>query len=347
MISDNSDNIKPSKFPYTEEKLFFRPFSNSWVAINPNPKGIIQFIGSFVFGSFPINSYKYLFQNLFEQGYTIFVFKFPFTPLKFNHWQVAIDLLKEEYTLRTEIIRFLIQNCKISSEHLNFYLKDSNYYWLGHSLGCKYISLLEILSNDPTQRKLIIQNCLGDRYNEKLISLINSVDIARAKAEQQISELLNKGISFNKFFIKDQPSILLAPEISNTVTVHGVTLPTTKPLSKFELLISPNARETKCMIARTKNLFNLTGIISFTQDCIARDDVAFLTQQLSLKPFHPPLYNEELFGWHFEPNGIQVQYLGTCINEILTELKQRQLSRKTPHCTSTLTSQNYGVKGRE
>ncbi|MEO1377539.1 MAG: hypothetical protein AAFW70_25320, partial [Cyanobacteria bacterium J06635_10] len=57
-------------------------------------------------------------------------------------------------------------------------------------------------------------------------------------------------------------------------------------------------------------------------------------QQLSLKPFHPPLY-KELFGWHFEPNGIQVQDLGTCINEILTELKQRQLSRKTPHYTST------------
>ncbi|MEO1377732.1 MAG: hypothetical protein AAFW70_26325, partial [Cyanobacteria bacterium J06635_10] len=73
MISDNLDNIKPSKFPDTEGKLFFRRFSNSWVAINPNPKGIIQFIGSFVFGSFPRDSYKYLFQNLFEQGYTIFV----------------------------------------------------------------------------------------------------------------------------------------------------------------------------------------------------------------------------------------------------------------------------------
>ncbi|MEM9922747.1 MAG: DUF1350 family protein [Cyanobacteria bacterium P01_D01_bin.50] len=327
MISDNLDNIKLSQFQDTQEQFCFRPFSKSWVAINPNPKGIIQFIGSFVFGSFPINSYKHLFQNLFEQGYTIFVFKFPFTPLKFNHWQVAINLLKEEYALRVEIIRFLTQNGKISDRNLEIYLKDSNYYWLGHSLGCKYISLLEILSNDPTQRQLILQNCLGDRYDEKLISLINSVDIARAKAEEEISKLLNIPINFNKFFIKNQPSILLAPEISNTVTVYGITLPTTNPLSNFELLVSPNARETKCTIAHTKNLFNLTGIISFSQDCIARDDVAFLTQQLSLKPFHPPLY-KELFGWHFEPLGIQIQHLGTCINEIFTELKQRQSTVK-------------------
>lgn len=322
MISDNSDMIELGKFQDTEEKLFFRSFSNSWVAIHPNPKGVIQFIGSFVFGSFPINSYKYLFQNLFEQGYTIFVFKFPFTPLKFDHWRVATNLIKEEYTLRAEIIQSLTQKGKISDNNLDFYLKDSNYYWLGHSLGCKYITLLEILSNDPTQRNLIIQKSLGDRYHEKLISLIKSVDIAREKAVQKISELLNKPIHFNNFFIKNQPSILLAPEISNTVTVHGVTIPTNKPLSNFELLVSPNARETKSMIARTKNLFNLTGIISFAQDSIARDDVAFLTQQLSLKPFHPPLH-KELFGWHFEPNGINIQNLGTCIDQILTELRQR------------------------
>ncbi len=328
MISDYSKNIKLSQFQDTQEQFCFRRFSKSWVAINPNPKGIIQFIGSFVFGSFPLNSYKYLFQNLFEQGYTIFVFRFPFSPLEFNHWRVATNLLKEEYALRVEIIKFLTQNGKISDRNLEIYLKDSNYYWLGHSLGCKYITLLEILSNDPSQRKLILQNSLGDRYNDQLISSINSVDISREKAEQEISELLNKAVNFNQFFIKNQPSILLAPEISNTVTVHGVTFPTTNPFSNFELLVSPNARETKSMIAQSKNLFNLTGIISFTQDCIARDDVNFLTQHTILRPFCPPLY-KELFGWHFEPNGIQIQHLGTCIDQIFTVLRQRQESRKT------------------
>ncbi|MGB3636675.1 MAG: DUF1350 family protein [Rivularia sp. (in: cyanobacteria)] len=326
MITANLNNTKRNKFRDTGEDFCFRPFSNSWVAINPNPKGIIQFIGSFIFGSFPINSYKYLLQNLFEQGYTIVVFRFPFTPLKFDHWQVATNLLKEEYTLRVEIIKFLTQNGKTSHHNLDnnleIYLDDTNYYWLGHSLGCKYISLLEILSNDATQRNLIIQNSLADRYDEKLISLINSVDVARQKAEREISKLLNKPININKYFIKGQPSILLAPEISNTVTLNKLTVPTTKPLSKFDLLVFPNAPETKSMIAQSTNLFNLTGIISFSQDFIARDDVTFLFQQLSLKPVYPPLH-KQLFGWHLDPNAVEIKHLGICINQIFAELIQR------------------------
>ncbi|MEA5593254.1 DUF1350 family protein [Rivularia sp. UHCC 0363] len=322
MINNNSNDVKLSKFRDPEENFCFKAFSHSWVAINPHPKGIIQFIGSFVFGSFPINSYKYLFQNLFAQGYTIFVFRFPLTPLKFDHWKVATNLLKEEYTLRVEIIRFLTQNGKTSHNHLEIYLNDSNYYWLGHSLGCKYISLLEILSNDCEQRKLILQNSLGNRYNQKLIALLDSVDMIREKAEQEISELLSKPISINKYFIQDQPSILLAPEISNTVTINRINIPKNKPLSNFELLVSPNARETKRMITQSTNLFNLTGVISFAQDCIAKDDVTFLVQQLSLRRFLPP-FHKESFGWHFEPNGIQIEYLGTCINQIFAELTQR------------------------
>ncbi len=327
MIIANSNNARLDKLRNIEENFCFRPFSNSWVAIHPNPKGIIQFIGSFVFGSFPINSYKYLLQNLFEQGYTIFVFKFPFTPLKFDHWQVATELLKEEYACRVEIIRFLTQNGKTSHnnlEILEIYLKDSNYYWLGHSLGCKYISLLEILSNEPTQRNLIIQKSLGERYDEKLVSLIKSVDIAREKAEQEISDLLNQPININPYFIKDQPSVLLAPEISNTVTVNGINIPRNKPFSKFELLVSPNARETKSMIAQSTNLFNLTGIISFSQDFIAKDDVTFLFQQSNYRRFRPPL-NQVLFGWHLQPLAIQIEHLGVCINGMFAELIQRSL----------------------
>lgn len=322
MITAKLNNTKLNKFKDTGEDFCFKSFSNSWVAINPNPKGIIQFIGSFIFGSFPINSYKYLFQNLFEQGYTIIVFKFPFTPLKFDHWQVATDLLKEEYALRVEIIKFLTQNGKTPHHNLETYLDSTNYYWLGHSLGCKYISLLEILSNEPTQRNLIIQKSLGDRYDEKLISLINSVDVAREKAEREISKLLNTPIDINKYFIKGQPSILLAPEISNTVTLNKLTIPTTKPLSKFELLVFPNASETKSMISQSTNLFNLTGIISFSQDFIARDDCTFLIQQLSLKPLLPPQH-KELFGWHLDPNAVEIKHLGICINQIFEELMRR------------------------
>lgn len=322
MIIINSNSAKSIKFKDSVENCCFRSFSNSWVAIHPHPKGVIQFIGSFVFGSFPLKFYKYLLQNLFEQGYTIFVFRFPFTPLKFDHWQFATELLKEEYALRVEIIRFLKENYTTSYNNLEIYLNDSNYYWLGHSLGCKYITLLEILSNDANQRQLILQKSLGNRYNQKLLSQLKSVDIARENAEQEITKILNIPIQINQYFIQNQPSIFLAPEISNTVTINGINIPTFKPLSKFELLISPNARETKSMIAQSSNLFNLTGIISFSQDFIARDDINFLCKQLSLKPIYPPLH-KELFGWHLDPNAVEIKHLGTSINQFFGELSTR------------------------
>lgn len=322
MILTNSNTAKSIKVRDSMETFYFRSFSNSWVAIHPNPKGIIQFIGGFVFGSFPIKFYRYLLQHLFEQGYTIFVFRFPFTPLKFDHWQFTTELLKEEYALRVEIIRFLKQNQKTPDNNLEIYLNDSNYYWLGHSLGCKYITLLEILSNDVSQRELIIKKSLGNRYNQKLLSQLKSVDITRENAEQEISQILNRPIKINQYFIQNQPSIFLAPEISNTVTVNGITIPTAKHLSKLELLVFPNARETKSMIAQSTNLFNLTGIISFSQDFIARDDCTFLIQQLSLKFAYPPLH-QELFGWHLDPNAVEIKHLGICINRFFEQLTQR------------------------
>ena len=56
----------------SNENLHFRAFSHSWVAIHPNPKGIIQFAGSFfIFGSLPTVFYYFLLKSLYDQGYTI------------------------------------------------------------------------------------------------------------------------------------------------------------------------------------------------------------------------------------------------------------------------------------
>ena len=189
-------------------------------------------------------------------------------------------------------------------------------------MGCKYISLLEILSNNRDRLTSILQNCLGDRYNNEVISLIESVDKARKDAEKDIGEIINRPIAIGEFFIKDRPSRLLAPEISNTLTVNGFTIPTADPFPNIELLVRPNAREIKCAISQSTELFNLTGMISFDRDCIAKDDVTFLLQELNLRCF-PPL-DREFPGWHFEPNGIQIEYLGSCIDDFFKELKQRQ-----------------------
>ncbi|VEP11557.1 hypothetical protein H1P_110007 [Hyella patelloides LEGE 07179] len=45
----------------TEKYFRFQPFPHSWVAIHPNPKGVIQFVGSFfVFGALPTVFYDSL-----------------------------------------------------------------------------------------------------------------------------------------------------------------------------------------------------------------------------------------------------------------------------------------------
>ena len=125
----------------------FRPVSFSWVAIHPEPKGVIQFIGGAFFGTFPTVFYRYLLQELFEEGYTIIALPFRFS---FRHWSIAIDLLKEQEVLRQEL-------SEIASRlgyRQDVYQDKANYFWLGHSLGCKYIALLEFLSGEHCLLKL-------------------------------------------------------------------------------------------------------------------------------------------------------------------------------------------------
>src|SRR5689334_8122940 len=109
------------------ENLKFVPLSFSWVAIHPEPKGVIQFIGGAFFGTFPTLFYRYFFEKLYEEGYTIIALPFRFS---FRHWQIAISLLKEQETLQKELL-------KITCDPL--YRDNTKYFWIGHSLGCKYI----------------------------------------------------------------------------------------------------------------------------------------------------------------------------------------------------------------
>ena len=78
----------------------FHPVSFSWVAIHPEPKGVIQFIGGAFFGTFPTVFYRYFLQTLFDEGYTIIALPFRFS---FRHWNIAIELLKEQEALRKEL----------------------------------------------------------------------------------------------------------------------------------------------------------------------------------------------------------------------------------------------------
>jgi Protein of unknown function (DUF1350) len=280
--------------------LNYRTLSNSQVLLHPNPKGVIQFIGSFIFGSFPIWAYKYLHQFLFDQGYSLILYRFPLNPFQFNHWGVSLGLLKEQHTLKAKIVEVLKKDNQ-PSDVIEKYSKQDNYLWLGHSLGCKYIILLEILTNEPTRRREILYECLDKSNADKLVKKIDLM------------------VSSNQVFIRDQPSVLLAPEISNTVRFLKSGWRVSNPWT------SPNQKETECLIRSSTDLFNLTGVISFNWDSIAEDDVAFLVEQLKDKYFQPSLY-QELKGYHFEPLGIHIENLGHVIAYLLRELKHRQLT---------------------
>ena len=230
-----------------EAKFKFRPIHFNWVAIHPKPIGIVHVIGGAFFGTFPTIFYRYLLRRLFEQGYTIAALPFRFT---FRHWSVAIGLVKDQRELRKAITveaKRLDYEYKIYEEQPT--AENPNHFWLAHSVGCKYIALLELLS-DLEERD--IQDVLGD--------------CASLSQSQQIENSL-RGVALEEISLKNQPSILLAPVIAGIES--AVPLPPLAELvKKLGLDVQPNVKQTRCLINRS-NLFNLTEAISFGEDNIA------------------------------------------------------------------------------
>jgi hypothetical protein len=59
--------------------LNFQPVSFSWLALHPQPQGVIQFIGGAFFGSLPTLSYRDLLHRLYDAGYTVVAIPFRFS----------------------------------------------------------------------------------------------------------------------------------------------------------------------------------------------------------------------------------------------------------------------------
>ena len=261
----------------------FSPVSFSWVAIHPEPKGVIQFIGGAFFGTFPTVFYRYFLQTLFDEGYTIVALPFRFS---FRHWDIAIGLLKEQEVLRKELSTITGKG---------FYQDKANYFWLGHSLGCKYIALLEFLS--------------GEHWNQIAESCIEK------QAYQQIEAILDSA-GLESSSILSQPSLLVAPDISNTESAIPIEA-IAHFLDRVGLGVLPTRKQTQCFIERSQ-LFNLTALISFEEDTIAgsvmdqnkskqiqeNSDVLWLFQQLKTRKF--PILHIELHGKHLEPLGVKI-----------------------------------------
>lgn len=276
----------------------FRPISFSWVAIHPQPKGIIQFIGGAFFGTFPTLFYRYFLGKLFEEGYTIVAFPFRFS---FRHWSIAISLLEEQSVLRQK----LIETAKHLGYQADVYQEKTNYFWVGHSLGCKYITLLEVLGDLK-----VIEECVKDSEEQY----------------QQIADRI-RSIGNSITNIKGQPSLLIAPDISDTESAIPIRF-LANFIDKIGLGVLPTRKQTKCFIEFSE-LFKLTALISFDEDKIAgseadnykdesrqeNSDVLFLIEQLELRYLelryensliHCPVLRQELKGKHLEPLGIKI-----------------------------------------
>jgi len=255
-------------------QLRFEPLGFSWVAFHPQPKGVIRFIGGAFFGSFPTLSYRYFLETLFESGYTIVAIPFRFT---FRHWSVALSLLEEQ----NELQNLLVEKAKAAGYDGKFYLENSNYLWVGHSLGCKYIALLELLSDK--NGLTYFQDCISQKQ----------LDTIRRR-------LGDKKAIFN------QPSLLLAPDISDTESAIPIQS-LAHFIDQMGWGVLPSRTQIECMIDRSQ-LFNITGLISFKSDDIAGNDnnkqkgVYWFIQQLK----NQNLIHQEIPGKHLEPVGIKI-----------------------------------------
>ena len=262
------------------QKLKFQPVSFSWVALHPQPKGVIQFIGGAFFGSFPTLSYRHLLHEIYDAGYTVVAIPFRFS---FRHWGIALGLLEEQRRLQAYLPALAAQ----AGYRGEIYAQSDRYAWLGHSLGCKYIALLELLCGvelNPTDATL--------------------AEVIGPKNARWLRERLAHTPT-----IWNQPAQLLAPDISDTTS--AVPIPALAHLiDRLGLGVQPTRQQTLALINRSR-LFNLTAMLSFRQDTVAgsrqdpcpdTSDVRWLYQHLQTKG----LVHVELEGKHLEPLGIKV-----------------------------------------
>ncbi|OKH48333.1 hypothetical protein NIES30_09875 [Phormidium tenue NIES-30] len=236
----------------------FKPLTTSWAAIHPQPQGVIFFIGGAFFGTFPTVFYRYLLRSLYQEGYTLVALPFRFS---FRHWSVAVSLANSKPQIRQELTAL----AKQQGYSYSLYGEDPNspafnYLWIGHSLGCKYIALLELLTDRAKQDQAVLNGCIESSQSQHLAEALDDVSL------KQIS-LLN------------QPSILLDPVVSDLDS--AVPIKSLRALVERFIRVEPSIEQTYCLISRSR-LFALTSVIAFTSQ-LAKETVSTLEELLTLQ----------------------------------------------------------------
>ncbi|ELR98175.1 DUF1350 family protein [Gloeocapsa sp. PCC 73106] len=254
-----------------EAKFKLIPLKFHWVAIHPKPIGVVYFIGGIFFGSFPNLSYRYLMSEIFAQGYTVIAIPYRFT---FNHWSVALQIVKDLGNLR-KVIYQKAQSLGYT-DNLDLYLEEPteekpNYFWMGHSLGCKYVALLEILTaldlqDNDLQMEKVLETYVGQKQSQEILNYLKDVD-------------------FKDVSLLNQPSIFLAPVIASLQSAIPFP-PLAQLLKRLGLDVEPNVEETRNLILNS-TLFNLISLIAFENDKRAKETVDWFVNNLTKRLFKP------------------------------------------------------------
>ncbi|KPQ35066.1 MAG: Protein of unknown function (DUF1350) [Phormidesmis priestleyi Ana] len=269
----------------------FQPHAHSWVALHPKPQGIVQFIGGAFFGSYPTLFYRQLLRPFYDAGYTVVALPFRFS---FSHWSIALSLLEEHYAIRESIIETALRH---PGYEIDAYLNAANYCWLGHSLGCKYIALLELLSA-PKEILTAYFDGVGVSPQQWLIitQRLQMLVHTLRQLEDNIKAMTGKTVNYGLPSIYNEASLLIAPAITD---LEGAI-----PMKSLEKLFrkvaatkqiaAPSVDQTHALIERSK-LFNVTHLFEFEQDAIARSTCRRLLQE------QPNITASLLPGTHLSP----------------------------------------------
>jgi Protein of unknown function (DUF1350) len=288
------------------EQLQFRPIkfekiSQSWVALHPRPKGVIQFVGGAFYGTAPTWHYRYFLSALFDAGYTIIALPFRFT---FHHWNVALDLLEEHHQVRQAILSSLLRESSRSRDYA-FYTNAANYTWVGHSLGCKYVILLEILNDgwakfSDQAAEVGIEKAQLDTIQSHLMRVAQVRDQLN---EPRPTDRSAPSINSELPSIHNQAAILIAPVIADlTAAIPLRSLQ--RGCELMGLKIFPTVEQTYDLIAHSHS-FNLLQILQFQHDLVAKPTCDRLVPGLK-SPVGKALATAAITGKHLEPIGFRI-----------------------------------------
>jgi len=239
----------------------YKEICGSYVAIPENPIGVVEFYGGQFFGQFPVSTYDYFLKCIYDAGYAVIAVPYKFST---DHISVAQELLH---------VRDCVKDAYPEIAALKF-------FWIGHSLGCKLIAMLEAWTDTETN-----QFVLPKSFN---------------RATENMLELAG---------IRDQPSVLIAPVFADSKDI--VPIPAlAEIIDGLGCGVVPTRQEVRDKIQES-DLFNLTGVICFEEDEIAGHfnsdpadkDVPWLIKKLSKPGRADEFYKKELPGGHLKPNG--------------------------------------------